>query len=56
MEDDDSTPDEDDVDVENQYYHSKQLKETDPRAALDSFEEVCELGPKHWITDLMSEV
>jgi len=32
-----------DVDLENQYYNSKALKEDDPRAALDSFEQVLEL-------------
>jgi len=32
-----------DVDLENQYYNSKALKEDDPRAALESFEQVLEL-------------
>lgn len=32
-----------DVDLENQYYNSKALKEDDPRAALDSFEQVLDL-------------
>lgn len=32
-----------DVDLENQYYNSKALKEDDPRSALESFEQVLEL-------------
>ncbi|KAL3865903.1 hypothetical protein ACJMK2_043251 [Sinanodonta woodiana] len=32
-----------DVDLENQYYNSKALKEDDPQAALDSFHKVLEL-------------
>ena len=36
-EDSNSEPD---VDLENQYYGSKSLKETDPRQALESFEKV----------------
>ena len=32
-----------DVDLENQYYNSKALKEDNPRAALDSFKKVLEL-------------
>jgi len=32
-----------DVDLENQYYNSKALKEDDPHAALESFEKVLEL-------------
>ncbi|KAL5004055.1 hypothetical protein ScPMuIL_017511 [Solemya velum] len=35
-----------DVDLENQYYNSKALKEDDPRAALDSFQKVLELEGK----------
>ena len=35
--DDNSEPD---VDLENQYYNSKALKEEDPNAALKSFEKV----------------
>ena len=30
-----------DVDLENQYYNSKALKEDDPRTALESFQKVC---------------
>ena len=29
-----------DVDLENQYYNSKSLKEKDPKAALESFQRV----------------
>ena len=29
-----------DVDLENQYYNSKALKEDDPRAALENFQKV----------------
>ena len=36
-EDSNSEPD---VDLENQYYNSKSLKEDDPRAALESFQKV----------------
>ena len=36
-EDSNSEPD---VDLENQYYNSKALKEEDPTAALDSFQKV----------------
>ena len=32
-----------DVDLENQYYNSKALKENNPPAALDSFAQVLEL-------------
>ena len=32
-----------DVDLENQYYNSKALKEEDPRAALESFQRVLDL-------------
>lgn len=32
-----------DVDLENQYYNSKALKEDNPKAALDSFKKVLEL-------------
>lgn len=39
-EDDDSQPD---VDLENQYYNSKALKEDDPQAALQSFQKVLDL-------------
>lgn len=39
-EDSNSEPD---VDLENQYYSSKVLKETDPKAALESFQRVLEL-------------
>lgn len=36
-EDSNSEPD---VDLENQYYNSKSLKEDDPKAALNSFQKV----------------
>ena len=39
-EDDNSEPD---VDLENQYYNSKALKEEDPKAALESFQRVLDL-------------
>lgn len=39
-EDSNSEPD---VDLENQYYNSKGLKEVDPKAALESFQRVIEL-------------
>ena len=39
-EDSNSEPD---VDLENQYYNSKSLKEKDPNAALDSFQRVLDL-------------
>lgn len=39
-EDSNSEPD---VDLENQYYNSKALKETDPTAALAAFRKVLEL-------------
>lgn len=39
-EDSNSEPD---VDLENQYYNSKALKEDDPKAALVSFQKVLEL-------------
>ena len=32
-----------DVDLENQYYNSKALKEKEPKAALDSFQRVLDL-------------
>ena len=32
-----------DVDLENQYYNSKALKEKEPAAALDSFQRVLDL-------------
>uniref|UniRef100_K1Q5I4 COP9 signalosome complex subunit 2 n=1 Tax=Magallana gigas TaxID=29159 RepID=K1Q5I4_MAGGI len=35
-----------DVDLENQYYNSKALKEDDPRSALESFQKVLELEGK----------
>ncbi|BFY99115.1 hypothetical protein BsWGS_02155 [Bradybaena similaris] len=35
-----------DVDLENQYYNSKSLKEDDPKAALESFQKVLELEGK----------
>lgn len=35
-----------DVDLENQYYNSKALKEDDPRQALESFQKVLELEGK----------
>ena len=31
------------VDLENQYYNSKALKEDDPKAALSSFQKILEL-------------
>lgn len=37
-EDSNSEPD---VDLENQYYNSKALKENDPKTALESFQKVC---------------
>ena len=39
-EDSNSEPD---VDLENQYYNSKALKEENPAAALDSFQKVLDL-------------
>ena len=36
-------PSEPDVDLENQYYNSKSLKEKDPKAALESFQRVLDL-------------
>lgn len=39
-EDSNSEPD---VDLENQYYNSKSLKEDDPKAALASFQKVLDL-------------
>lgn len=39
-EDSNSEPD---VDLENQYYNSKALKEDDPKAALQSFQKVLDL-------------
>ncbi|ESP05558.1 hypothetical protein LOTGIDRAFT_181363 [Lottia gigantea] len=35
-----------DVDLENQYYNSKALKDDDPKAALESFQKVLELEAK----------
>ncbi|WAR00786.1 CSN2-like protein [Mya arenaria] len=35
-----------DVDLENQYYNSKALKDDDPKAALDNFQKVLELEGK----------
>ena len=38
------TASEPDVDLENQYYNSKALKDDDPRAALENFQKVAVLG------------
>lgn len=38
--DDNSEPD---VDLENQYYNSKSLKDDDPLAALESFQKVFQI-------------
>lgn len=35
-----------DVDLENQYYNSKALKEDDPRSALESFQKVRDVAVK----------
>lgn len=39
----DDSASEPDVDLENQYYNSKALKEEDPRGALENFRKVLEL-------------
>lgn len=39
-------PEEQDVDIENQYYNSKGLAETDPEAALEGFAEVVRMEPE----------
>ncbi|KAG0481592.1 hypothetical protein HPP92_012450 [Vanilla planifolia] len=39
-------PEEQDVDIENQYYNSKGLLETDPEAALAGFSEVVRMEPE----------
>ncbi|KAK6923310.1 Proteasome component (PCI) domain [Dillenia turbinata] len=39
-------PEEQDVDIENQYYNSKGLVETDPEAALAGFAEVVKMEPE----------
>jgi hypothetical protein len=36
------------VDLENQYYNSKALKEDDPKAALESFQKVCSVNEQHF--------
>ncbi|CAA2991044.1 COP9 signalosome complex subunit 2, partial [Olea europaea subsp. europaea] len=41
----DEEPEEQDVDIENQYYNSKGLVETDPEAALEGFAEVVRMEP-----------
>ena len=47
-------PSEPDVDLENQYYNSKSLKEKDPKAALESFQRVLDLenGEKGILNDV----
>ncbi|KAK6776274.1 hypothetical protein RDI58_027275 [Solanum bulbocastanum] len=42
----DEEPEEQDVDIENQYYNSKGLAETDPVAALEGFAEVVRMEPE----------
>ncbi|GER41047.1 COP9 signalosome complex subunit 2, partial [Striga asiatica] len=42
----DEEPEEQDVDIENQYYNSKGLVETDPEAALEGFGEVVRMEPE----------
>ncbi|KAK2641044.1 hypothetical protein Ddye_022807 [Dipteronia dyeriana] len=42
----DEEPEEQDVDIENQYYNSKGLVETDPEAALAGFAEVVGMEPE----------
>ncbi|KAK6138255.1 hypothetical protein DH2020_020932 [Rehmannia glutinosa] len=42
----DEEPEEQDVDIENQYYNSKGLVETDPEAALEGFAEVVRMEPE----------
>ena len=47
-----------DVDLENQYYNSKSLKEKDPKAALESFQRVLDLenGEKGKFSSLEIEI
>ncbi|KAK6138275.1 hypothetical protein DH2020_027966 [Rehmannia glutinosa] len=51
----DEEPEEQDVDIENQYYNSKGLVETDPEAALEGFAEVVRMEPEkaEWIRKLI---
>ncbi|XP_073311374.1 COP9 signalosome complex subunit 2-like [Primulina huaijiensis] len=42
----DEEPEEQDVDIENQYYNSKGLVETDPEAALEGFTQVVKMEPE----------
>ncbi|KAL3610990.1 hypothetical protein D5086_002010, partial [Populus alba] len=42
----DEEPEEQDVDIENQYYNSKGLVETDPEGALAGFAEVVSMEPE----------
>ncbi|KAG6519383.1 hypothetical protein ZIOFF_022876 [Zingiber officinale] len=42
----DDEPEEQDVDIENQYYNSKGLVETDPKEALTGFAEVVRMEPE----------
>ncbi|KAG9157261.1 hypothetical protein Leryth_004924 [Lithospermum erythrorhizon] len=42
----DDEPEEQDVDIENEYYNSKGLVETDPEAALEGFAEVVRMEPE----------
>ncbi|KAL8152897.1 LOW QUALITY PROTEIN: hypothetical protein V2J09_010657 [Rumex salicifolius] len=42
----DEEPEEQDVDIENQYYNSKGLVETDPEGALEGFAEVVRMEPE----------
>ncbi|KAL6563733.1 COP9/signalosome complex subunit Csn2 [Orobanche gracilis] len=42
----DEEPEEQDVDIENQYYNSKGLVETEPEAALEGFAEVVHMEPE----------
>ncbi|KAJ8543856.1 hypothetical protein K7X08_025474 [Anisodus acutangulus] len=42
----DEEPEEQDVDIENQYYNSKGLVETEPEAALEGFAEVVRMEPE----------
>ncbi|XP_038992850.1 COP9 signalosome complex subunit 2-like [Hibiscus syriacus] len=42
----DEEPEEQDVDIENQYYNSKGLLETDPEGALVGFSEVVSMEPE----------
>jgi COP9 signalosome complex subunit 2 len=42
----DDEPEEQDVDIENQYYNSKGLVETDPEGALAGFAEVVQMEPE----------